>query len=129
MIGPYGITLWSNREEMSDTSPPASLWGREVLGEREELLREAEQIAHVGSWAWDMKTGKVAWSEELYRILGRNPAEDPATFENFIAAIHPEDRDAVRALAARAASGDVADRAEYRVVRRDGTIRDIAGLA
>jgi len=114
---------------MAEASPPASLWGREVLSEREELLREAEQIAHVGSWAWDMKTGTVAWSDELYRILGRDPASDKATYENFIEAIHPDDRDAVQQLAARAMQGDVAERAEYRVVRRDGTEREIAGLA
>ena len=113
---------------MSEKSPPASLWGRDVLREREELLREAEQIAHIGSWAWDMRTGSVAWSDELYRILGRDPEEE-ATFERFIECIHPDDRDAVQDLAARAASGDVAERAEYRVLRRDGTIREIAGLA
>jgi PAS domain S-box-containing protein len=114
---------------MSDKSPPTSLWGPEALAPREELLREAEQIAHVGSWAWDMRTGHVAWSDELYRILGRDPKTDPATFENFMEAVHPEDRMSVQELSVRATQGDVAERAHYRVVRRDGSVREVDGLA
>lgn len=113
---------------MPDPSPPASLWGPEILAEREELLREAEQIAHVGSWAWDMRTGRVAWSDELYRILGIDSKEQ-ATFERFIEAIHPDDRMSVQELAAHAATGTLAERADYRVVRSDGSVREISGLA
>jgi len=109
--------------------PPESLWGPNVLGEREELLIEAERIAHVGTWAWDMRTGNVAWSEELYRILGRDPSADEATFDNFIASIHPEDRVRVKELSERAAAGDVAERADFRVVRPGGSIREVMGLA
>ncbi|HEY8039647.1 MAG TPA: ATP-binding protein [Polyangiaceae bacterium] len=109
--------------------PPESLWGPSVLGEREELLLEAERIAHVGTWAWDMKTGTVAWSEELYRILGRDPHTDEATFENFIASIQADDRALVMGLSQRASAGDVAERADFRVQRPDGTIREVMGLA
>jgi two-component system cell cycle sensor histidine kinase/response regulator CckA len=109
--------------------PPEHLWGPNVLGEREELLIEAERIAHVGTWAWDMRTGNVAWSEELYRILGRDPGADAATFDNFIASIHPEDRARVKELSERAAAGDVAERADFRVVRPGGAIREVMGLA
>jgi signal transduction histidine kinase/CheY-like chemotaxis protein len=76
-----------------------------------------------------MRTNKVSWSDELYRILGLDPRTTAATFEGFIAAICPEDRATVQALAARAAAGDVAERADYRVCRPDGTIREILGLA
>jgi PAS domain S-box-containing protein len=109
--------------------PPESLWGPNVLGEREELLIEAERIAHVGTWAWDIRSGSVAWSEELYRILGRDPSADAATFDNFIASIHPEDRVRVKELSERAAVGDVAERADFRVVRPGGSIREVMGLA
>jgi PAS domain S-box-containing protein len=109
--------------------PPESLWGPNVLGEREELLREAERIGHVGTWAWDMRTGSVAWSEELYRILGRSPGADEATFDNFIASIHVDDRELVTGLSQRAASGDVAERADFRIQRPDGAIREVMGLA
>jgi len=114
---------------MQAAAPPRALWGNDPLAEREELLREAERIAHVGSWAWDMRTGKVAWSDELYRILGQSPSATEATFDRFIEAIHPDDRSAVHALAMRASSGDLAAHADYRVLRPDGTVRDVIGIA
>jgi signal transduction histidine kinase len=43
------------------------------LPEREELMREAERVAHLGTWTWDMESGRVTWSDELYRILGLEP--------------------------------------------------------
>ncbi len=119
----------SERGEADRPAPIERLWGDELLREREELLREAEQIANVGSWGWDMQTGRVFWSDELYRILGFEPQEVEATFEAFIAAIHADDRGAIQALAARAAAGDVAERADYRVVRRDGALRWVTGIA
>ena len=110
-------------------APPESLWGHEALPEREELLREAERIAHVGSWAWDMGTGRVAWSDELYAILGLDPARDEATFDAFLASILPADRPYVYALRPRAAAGDVAERADFRIQRPDGTLREVTGIA
>ena len=111
------------------TQPVKLLWGPAVLGEREELLREAEAIGHIGTWAWDMRSGEVAWSAELYRILGRAAGVDVATFDNFIASIDPDDRSAVSDLSQRAMQGDVAERADFRVQRPDGSIREVMGLA
>ncbi|MGZ3422113.1 MAG: hybrid sensor histidine kinase/response regulator [Polyangiales bacterium] len=110
------------------TAPASALWGDD-LAEREELLREAERIAQVGSWAWDMRTGSVAWSDEMYRLLGLSPESEPATYERFIASVHPDDRGAVNELAERASMGDVATYADYRVVRPDGAIRWVTGIA
>ncbi len=44
------------------------------LSKREALLVEAERVAHLGSWAWDLASGEIEWSEELYRILGLSAA-------------------------------------------------------
>src|ERR1022692_1549087 len=76
-----------------------------------------------------MRTGDVAWSEELYRILGRTQGVDAATFDNFIASIHPDDRELVADLSRRAALGDVAERADFRVQRPDASLREVMGLA
>jgi len=114
----------------SATRPPQRLWGPEVLGEREALIDEAERIAHLGTWAWDMNSGQVAWSEELFRILGKELGRDAATFDNFILSIHPEDRERVQQMSMRAASGgDLPERADFRVVRPDGSVREVFGLA
>ncbi len=45
----------------------------DLLLERETELREAQRLAEVGSWSWDIRTGIVQWSDELYRIMGYNP--------------------------------------------------------
>src|SRR3989442_338902 len=58
----------------------------------ERQLATAQQITHIGSWEWDMRTNKVAWSDELYRIYGLAPRSCEITFEGFLARLHPEDR-------------------------------------
>ncbi len=57
--------------------------------------REAQRLAKIGSWEWDLATNTSWWSEELYRILEEDPSTYPATFETFIAKVHPEDRAAL----------------------------------
>jgi len=58
----------------------------------EGRLKEAEALAHVGHWEEDHRTGTVWWSEEMYRIHGRDPAGRPPDFAAFLAELHPDDR-------------------------------------
>ena len=53
------------------------------LKESEKSLTEAQKIAHIGNWDWDIVTDKVYWSDELYRIFGRNPQELAQLTMNF----------------------------------------------
>ncbi len=53
--------------------------------------REAQRIAQIGNWEWDLVTTKSWWSEELYRILEEDPATYEASFENFTRKVHPDD--------------------------------------
>lgn len=96
-----------------------------ALSEREALLGEAERIAHVGSWVWDVQTNEVLWSDELFRILGYDPARDPASSEAFFQAVHPDDRDNVREMSARGIASGVAQQVDYRVLRPDGSVRHV----
>ena len=95
------------------------------LRESEERLRRAQQIAHLGSWELDLASNHLMWSDEVYRIFGLQPQEFGASYEAFLAAVHPEDRAAVDA----AYSGSIRDgrdsyEIEHRVVRRSsGEIR------
>ena len=57
-----------------------------------DQLREAQSVAKVGIWEWDIPTNQVRWSDELYRIFGVSPQAFPGTFEGYMAAVHPEDR-------------------------------------
>jgi len=95
----------------------------QLLRQREALLVEAERIAHVGSWVWDVGTGDVFWSDELYRILGYDPEREPATTERFFERVHPEDRERVRRVSAAGASTGVAEQVDYRIALPDGQLR------
>jgi PAS domain S-box-containing protein len=67
----------------------------ERLARAERQLAEAQQLARVGSWEWDVATGGVWWSDELYRIYGLEPQSVTPTYEDFLARVHPDDRASV----------------------------------
>jgi PAS domain S-box-containing protein len=62
----------------------------------EALMKEAERLAHFGSWQNDPVQGTVKWSDETYRILGYKPGEVEPCNENFFENIHPEDKPHVK---------------------------------
>lgn len=95
----------------------------ESLRASERNLAEAQKIAHIGSWSWDLTTDTALRSEELHRIYGVEPGSIPATTEAFHAFIHPDDRARVHASerAAFTSGGEYA--LDYRAVRPDGEVR------
>lgn len=89
-----------------------------------EHLDSAQRIGHVGSWEWRFDDHYVFWSDETYRIFGKDPQGEPITFESFLAAIHPEDRAArLEALEAAWTGKQPYENQEYRIRRPDGTER------
>ena len=68
---------------------------RDRIKENERRLRESQSIARLGSFHWNAKTDHVTWSDQLYRIYGKDPRSFVPSFENYIACIHPEDRERV----------------------------------
>ena len=98
----------------------------EALVEREQQLATAQQIAHIGSWAWDVPTDRVQWSDEMCRIFGVELGTTP-DFETYIALLHPEDRDrASDVIDGAAADGDEYE-FDHRVIRPDGAVRWVRG--
>jgi diguanylate cyclase (GGDEF)-like protein/PAS domain S-box-containing protein len=89
----------------------------------EEQLATAQQVAHLGSWAWDADTGAVSWSDEEYRLLGLEPGTIAPSYEAFVSRIHPEDRADAEAQIAGAARVRGAHELTTRIVRPDGEIR------
>jgi len=63
------------------------------LKESEEGLSEAQKIAHIGNWVWDIATDKAYWSEEMYRIFGLDPRKPAPSYNEYLNYIHPDDRD------------------------------------
>jgi PAS domain S-box-containing protein len=64
------------------------------LQESKARLEEAQSVAHVGYWDWDLETGEIIWSDETYRIFGFKPQERPMDIETVSGLIHPDDRGA-----------------------------------
>ncbi len=61
----------------------------------EKRLAEAQEVAHVGSWEWDIPTNVVTWTDELFRLYGLEPQSIPVDYEVFISRVHPDDREMV----------------------------------
>jgi diguanylate cyclase len=97
----------------------------ERLRRSEAQLAEAQRLAAVGSWEWDVVSGDHTWSSELFRILGRDPDESAATYEAYFGAIHPDDRvQAEAAIRETLSTGRPLDY-ECRALRSDGVERII----
>ena len=62
-----------------------------------ERLTEAERLARLGSWEWDIPKNEVTWSDELFRIYGLEPGETEPSYEEFLNRVHPDDRESVDA--------------------------------
>lgn len=56
------------------------------------ILNQAQNIAHIGHWELNLKTGRLDWSDEVFRIFGCEPNEFEATYEGFMSFVHPDDR-------------------------------------
>ena len=95
----------------------------DALRQREQQLADAQQLARLGSWEWDMGSDTIVWSDELYRIFGVAPQEFEATYEGFLAHVHPDHRQLVNESVARALQTDVPYEIDLDVVRPDGSVR------
>jgi len=93
------------------------------LQHNQNLLNEAQRLGHLGSWELDPVSGELRWSDEIYRIFELDPAQFPPSYENFLNAIHPDDRDKVD----QAYTRSLQDRQTYDITHRlllaDGRIK------
>jgi diguanylate cyclase (GGDEF)-like protein len=99
----------------------------EATTDREEKLSEAQAVARLGNWDWDIATRDATWSAELYRLFDLDPLTVAPSFEAFLERVHPEDRELVQADLRRAVSEGVEHATDYRVVLGDGEVRWLHG--
>jgi PAS domain S-box-containing protein len=99
---------------------------REELAARERQLAEAQRIAHVGSWQWDVPSNLLHWSDELYRIYGMEPGT-PMDFDRFLQQVHPDDADLARDRIQTALESGQSFDFQHRVIRPDGAVRWLHG--
>ena len=91
----------------------------------EARLAESQRIAGLGNWVWDIATNDLSWSDELYRIFGREPREFIASYPKFIAAIHPEDQTQVEEAVRQTLEEGEPYGVDHRVVWPDGSIHAV----
>jgi PAS domain S-box-containing protein len=94
-----------------------------ALRASERQLQQAQKLAHVGSWQWDVASDRVTWSDELYRIFGHEPGAIEVDYERYAAHLHPEDREAIGRTVQRALETGEGYELNHRTVRPDGAVR------
>jgi PAS domain S-box-containing protein len=90
-----------------------------------DRLNEAQQIAHMGSWVLDMKTGYVLRSPEFYKVFDTTQINFPATFEGYLDFFHPDDRQLVSDSFKEAVKNHSSYQYEARLIMKDGTLKNI----
>ncbi|MGB9929389.1 MAG: PAS domain S-box protein [Methanosarcina sp.] len=89
------------------------------LKESERGLAEAQKMAHIGNWNWNLLTGEIHWSDEKYRIFELKPQELKIAYDLFLSFVHPEDKDYLDKLNKRASKGEPYS-TDFRIISADG---------
>lgn len=95
----------------------------EALKKSEERYAEAAGVAHLGHWERDLVNLKGFWSKEMYSIFGVDPESFEPTVDNFLALVHPDDRQKLKDTIFSTASCNWPLSLEYRIIRSDGEER------
>ena len=93
------------------------------LRESEARLAEAQRIAHLGNWDWNIEQNILVWSDEIYRIFGLNPHIFKATYEAFLERVHPEDREYVKKVVDESVYHGKPYDIDHRIILPDKTVR------
>jgi PAS domain S-box-containing protein/diguanylate cyclase (GGDEF)-like protein len=98
------------------------------LVQNEIQLKEAQTLAGIGSWNWDIVSHELVWSDESYRIFGLDPKKSLIDYHQYINMIHPEDRKKLKQAIDQTLKNGKKYSVEHRLVMEDGTIRYVHGL-
>ena len=98
---------------------------RAAVARSEQRLKAAQRMAHVGHWEFDIRQRQLLWSDEVFRILGRDPATTSPGVGCYASSVHPEDRDRLdtafkEAVRLRTPLDEV-----HRIQRPDGEVRHV----
>ncbi|HKE25199.1 MAG TPA: PAS domain-containing protein [Bryobacteraceae bacterium] len=91
-------------------------------------LIDSQRLANVGSWERDVATGKLRWSDQMYRIYGLADHAQPV-FQTFLSLVHPKDLGIISEAQKRVLAANVPIEVEYRITRPDGEVRFIRSIA
>jgi len=99
----------------------------EKLREHERLLAEAQRLARLGSWEWDIDGDTVTWSEEMFRIFGLPPEATAPSHEEYVQFLDDEDRPVLKDLVDRCIETRQPWAFDHRITRPDGSVRWVQG--
>src|SRR6201987_5940697 len=99
------------------------------LQESKAWLEEAQRVANVGYWVWDLETNRLIWSDQTYRIFGLTPQEGLIDLNKVREMIHPDDRETVFRTAEEAIRAGTRADCEHRLFRPNGEMRVVHSLA
>jgi len=91
--------------------------------ERTVELHEAQRLAHLGNWSFDVNSKKISWSDEVFRIYGRDPSQSEPSYEQLLQQIHSDDVAQFQHDVEQAMTEGKSYEHEQRIVRSDGSIR------
>jgi PAS domain S-box-containing protein len=103
----------------------------EALRRSEGYLAEAQRLTRSGSWAWNVRTLDVFWSQEMFRIFDYDPEKMKPTLSHFLERVHPEDRPSIeqRAKIESTQKERVDSEGDYRIIFTDGKIKHLHSIA
>jgi PAS domain S-box-containing protein len=100
-----------------------------ALVKSKAILSRAQVIAHIGNWAWNLKTSAMTWSDEIYKIFGYSPGEFQPSYDWLLSRVVPEDRPLIASSLESALREDKLFNIDYRVLAPDGSVRYINMVA
>jgi len=138
-----GTTFWVSMNAQYYYDDQGKIQGRETivrditvkkvieaaLKKSEQSLADAQHIAHIGSWEWNLKTGDINWSNELYSIYRVDPNTFTPTLSSFADYMHPDDEKYVNQNVDQLLSDCKSHNFDFRIILDDGTIRVLNTIA
>jgi len=88
-----------------------------------QMFNNSQQIAHIGSYDYNIKTSEVLWSDEHYRIIGKDPKSFDPVVDDYFEVVHPDDRVYVESMLEKTILNDKVYRFKYRIILKDGTLK------
>jgi PAS domain S-box-containing protein len=120
----YSIERFKLLKKLSENTKKLEEKSEDLQKERLKLA-DAQKLAHIGSWEWDVEDDKIAWSDELFRIHMMDPKEGYVTIQKVYDMIHPADKDNVREAVKKSMKRLRPFSLYYRIVLQDKSIKTL----
>ena len=98
------------------------------LRQSENMYKQAEELADMGNWRWDIINDKLEWTDQLYKIYGLDPQTEKITVDRFLQLVHPSDRAALKQIVDQDFPEEFIDNT-FRIITDDGTEKTIRSVA